>query len=86
MGTNYEHLSCEERTLIQLSLEQGCSLRVIARSLQRAPSSISHELKRNGWTNPTTDPRKSSRRPADRYTTGLKNYPASLQQQGIKQT
>ena len=36
METNCKHLSCEERTLIQLSLEQGCSLRVIARSLQRA--------------------------------------------------
>ena len=48
MGTNYKHLSCEERTLIQLSLEQGCTLRVIARSRQRAPSSISRELKRNG--------------------------------------
>jgi IS30 family transposase len=26
MGTNYKHLSCEERTMIQLSLEQGCTL------------------------------------------------------------
>ena len=33
-------------------------MRVIARSLQRAPSSISRKLKRNGWTNPTTGPRK----------------------------
>ena len=78
MGTNYKHLSCEERTLIQLILEQGCSLRIIARSLQRAPSSISRELKRNGWTNPTTDARKSSRRPAYRYTTGLKKIPRSF--------
>ena len=61
MGTNYKHLSCEARTLIQLSLEQGCTLRVIARSLQRAPSSISRELKRNGWTNPATGPRKRGR-------------------------
>ena len=30
MGMNYKHLSCEERTLTQLSLEQGCTLRVIA--------------------------------------------------------
>ncbi|MEX3605888.1 MAG: helix-turn-helix domain-containing protein [Burkholderia sp.] len=29
MGT-YKHLSCEERTLIQLSLEQGCKLQAIA--------------------------------------------------------
>ena len=53
MGTNYKHLSCEERTMIQLSLEQGCTLRAIARSVQRAPSSISRELNRNGWSNPT---------------------------------
>ncbi|MEX3548293.1 MAG: helix-turn-helix domain-containing protein [Burkholderia sp.] len=25
----YKHLSCAERTLIQLSLEQGCKLRAI---------------------------------------------------------
>lgn len=41
----YKHLSCEERTMIQLSLEQGCKLRAIARSLHRAPSSISRELR-----------------------------------------
>ncbi len=63
MGTNYKHLSCEERTMIQLSLEQGCTLRAIARSVQRAPSSISRELKRNGWINPATAPRKRGRPP-----------------------
>ena len=63
MGTNYKYLSCEERPPIQFSLEQGCTLRVIARSLQRVPSSISRELQRNGWTNPTTGPRKRGRPP-----------------------
>ena len=63
MGTNYKHLSCEERTMIQLSLEQGCTLRAIARSVQRAPSSISRELKRNGWINLATAPRKRGRPP-----------------------
>jgi IS30 family transposase len=47
--------------MIQLSLEQGCTLRAIARSVQRAPSSISRELKRNGWSNPATAPRKRGR-------------------------
>ena len=61
MGTSYKHLSCEERTMIQLSLKQGCTLRTIARSVQRAPSLISHELKRNGWSNPATAPRKRGR-------------------------
>lgn len=49
MGKNYEHLSVEERALIQSKLELGCKLRAIARSLQRAPSTISRELKRCGW-------------------------------------
>ena len=85
----------EERTLIQLCLEQGCTLRVIARSLQRAPSSISRELKRNGWTNPTTDPRKRGRplltggyrTPlAQQRATGLARtarYPSRLAQAGL---
>ena len=63
MGTNYQHLSCEERTMIQLGLEQGCTLRAIARSVQRAPSSISRELNRNGWNNPATAPKKRGRPP-----------------------
>jgi len=60
---NYEHLNCEERTMIQLSLEQGCTLRAIARSVQRSPSSISRELHRNGWSNPATAPRQRGRPP-----------------------
>lgn len=55
MGTNYNHLSCEERAMIQLHLEQGCTL--------RAPSSISRALRRNGWSNPATVPRKRGRPP-----------------------
>ena len=94
MGSNYKHLSCEERTLIQLSLEQGCTLRVIARSLQRAPSSISRELKRNGWTNPATGRRKCGRPPlaggyraplAQQRAAGLARtarYPSRLAQDG----
>ena len=74
MGTNYKYLSCQERALIQLSLEQGCTLRVIARSLQRAPSSISRELKRNGLTIPPTGFRKRSRPPlAAGYRQRLRN-------------
>ena len=95
MRTNYKHLSCGERTPIQLSLEQGCSLRVIARSLQWAPSSISRELKRNDWTNPTTDPQKLGRPPlaggyrtplAQQRATGLARtarYPSRLAQAGL---
>ena len=49
MGTNYKPLSCEERTMSPLRLELGCTQRVIARSLQWAPSLRNRELKRNGW-------------------------------------
>src|SRR5258706_1521200 len=63
MGTSYKHLSCEERTMIQWSLGQGCTLRAIARSVQRAPSSISRELDRNGWRNQADAPKNRGRPP-----------------------
>ncbi|MEX3548026.1 MAG: IS30 family transposase [Burkholderia sp.] len=63
MGT-YKHLSCEERTLIHLSLEQRCKLRaIIARSLHRAPSSLSRESRRNGWRAPEPAAKKGPGRP-----------------------
>lgn len=61
MGKNYKQLSCEERTMIQYRLEQGSTLRAIARSVERAPSTINRELKRNGWINPAATPRRRGR-------------------------
>src|SRR6202140_3064123 len=90
----YKHLSCEERTIIQLSLEQGCKLRAWARSLQRAPSSISGELQRNGWNQPVAMPRGPGRPPVAggyraptaqqraRRLAATARYPARLAQQG----
>ena len=49
MAKNYEHLSVEERALIQVQLEQGFKLRAIARSLKRHASTLSREFKRNGY-------------------------------------
>ena len=43
----YEHLSYEERSTIALGLQQGLSLRAIARALGRSPSTISRESRRN---------------------------------------
>ena len=95
MGTKYKYLSCVENKMIQLSLVQGRALRVIARSLQRALSSISRELKRNGWTNPTKGPRKRGRPPlvggyraplAKQRATGLARMaqcPSRLAQAGL---
>jgi IS30 family transposase len=56
MNTKYKHFNCEERTLIQLSLERGCSIRAIARSFDRCPSSVSRELARNQWCGPRVPP------------------------------
>lgn len=44
---HYQHFTVEEREKIQLSLWQKESIRAIARSLNRSPSSISREIKRN---------------------------------------
>jgi len=63
MGKKYEHLGIEERTMIQLGLEQRCTLRAIARSVHRSPSTITRELARNGWTCPGARPIKRGRPP-----------------------
>ncbi|MES7744568.1 helix-turn-helix domain-containing protein, partial [Cutibacterium acnes] len=46
MGTRYQHLSAEERATIMIMLQQGCSARGIARTLQRSPSTITREIRR----------------------------------------
>ena len=43
----YTELSIEERSTIQVSLWQEMSLRQIANMLQRSPSTISREVRRN---------------------------------------
>jgi len=49
MGTAYIQLSDWERTKIMVMRAQTCSVRAIARTLQRSPSTISRELRRNGF-------------------------------------
>lgn len=61
MKKSYRHLSCEERTFIQLALENGRSIRSIAQGLGRAPSSVSRELRRNGWCRPAPGARSRGR-------------------------
>jgi IS30 family transposase len=53
MVQNYQHLGLDERIHIQFLLERSFTVRAIARSLNRAPSTISRELGRNGWVKPT---------------------------------
>ena len=47
MSTQYSHLTIQERERILLFLGKGLSIRAIAKYLNRQPSTISHELKRN---------------------------------------
>lgn len=47
MAQHYQQLTIEERERIQTGLWEGASLRDIARSLGRDPSTISRELERN---------------------------------------
>jgi IS30 family transposase len=47
MGQDYRHLSLEERCEIARLQAEGRSIRQIAAAVDRAPSSISRELKRN---------------------------------------
>ena len=63
MGKKDDPLRIKERTMIQLGLEQCCTLRAIARSVQRSPSTVTRELARNGWTCPGSRPIKRGRPP-----------------------
>jgi len=47
MGGSYEQLSLEERCEIARLQAEGCSIRQIAANLDRAPSTIAREIKRN---------------------------------------
>lgn len=50
MDQKYEHLTLEDRCRIARLREDGQSIRQIATALDRAPSTISRELKRNSGT------------------------------------
>src|ERR1700674_2337240 len=56
MGTSYDQLGLEERCRIAELHRAGRSIRQIAAALDRAPSSISRELKRNTGQGPRAEP------------------------------
>lgn len=58
MGRLYEQLSLEERCEISRLRGSGSSIRQIAAALDRQPSSISRELKRNAGSGPRAGPYK----------------------------
>jgi IS30 family transposase len=49
MGKHYEHLSAEERGAIMAMTSEKVSASAIALALNRATSTVTRELKRNGW-------------------------------------
>ena len=50
---HYTHFSTEERELSRVLKAQGLSIRAIARMLNRSPSSVSREFRRNSYSNGT---------------------------------
>ena len=50
---HYTHFTTEERELSRVLQAQGLSIRAIARMLNRSPSSVSREFKRNSYSNGT---------------------------------
>ena len=46
---NYNHLTINERACVYQLKQLGMSIRKIAETLDRSPSTISRELKRNFW-------------------------------------
>ena len=50
---HYTHFTIEERELSRVLKAQGLSIRAIARMLNRSPSSVSREFRRNSYSNGT---------------------------------
>ena len=60
MGRCYEQFSLDERCEIARLQAEGASIRKIAAALDRQPSSVSRELKRNAGAGPRAGPYKPS--------------------------
>jgi IS30 family transposase len=63
MGKCYEQLSLSERVYVQSQLELGFKAAAIAAALRREPSTISRELRRNGWKRPPPSHARAEGRP-----------------------
>lgn len=48
--SHYQHLTTKERECIALYYRQNYSVRKIAQIIQRSPSTVSRELRRNSWS------------------------------------
>lgn len=63
MARTYLQLSMDERCLIQAQLSIGCRPAAIAAGFQRAHSTITREMLRNGWRLPDPGPRQRGNPP-----------------------
>jgi transposase, IS30 family len=70
MGRHYEHLTLEERCTIAQLHQAGQSIRKIAAALDRPPSSVSRELKRNSGSQVGYKPSYAQEQAAARRWTG----------------
>ena len=68
MAKSYEQLSLEERALIQVQLSMSWRPAAIARGLQRARSTITREMARNGWQPADPGPRRGMKPIAGGYS------------------
>ena len=71
MGNTYRQLSIEERTMIQTQLEMGIKPAAIAMGLNRSASTLSRELRRNGWVRPPAHRRPGRPVVAGGYRAGV---------------
>ena len=71
MGKSYKHFTDEERSELARLQAQGCSKRQIAAALDRAPSSVSRELRRNQGAK-SYNPIQAKQRARSRRWTGSK--------------
>jgi transposase, IS30 family len=67
MAQGYSHLNTQERALIEAQLREGMRPGAIARGLQRARSTITREIRRNGWLAASELPRRGDKRIAGGY-------------------
>ena len=72
MPKSYRHLDFQERALIETQLGLGIKPAVIAVGLLRARSTISREIRRNGWLSPP----EMARRGRVRIAGGYRSIPA----------
>ena len=75
---SYRHMSAEDRETLSLGLAHGHSLRMMARVLGRAPSTVSREHIRNTWGHRIVPARRTPRGGPSLSATATPQTPGSL--------